>query len=191
MSSGIFVIAIIAVILLLVIVLAGIGFYIIVHKSNKEKETDEFSKIELSGKYSVALRPAAESLADKKPNMAELEEWLNFQDISEEQKKKYLKDWQASIDKTIKTINEGDINGVTAYRIEVGKKDGEICKFLHADNFISRNQISNNAEILPPYCLGSDSTVVPKPPNTSGWKSVVPKDGSYEVPDWRQIVQQI
>ncbi|MDR3002554.1 MAG: hypothetical protein LBU89_15005 [Fibromonadaceae bacterium] len=188
MSSGVLVIIIIAVILLLVMILAGIGFYIIVRKSDKERETEEVSKIALSGKYSVALRPVAESLAEKKPGMAKLEEWLNTQSISEEQKKKYLKDWQTSIEKTIKTINEGDMNGVTAYRIEIGKKDSEICKFLHPDNFVTRNQINSNAEILPPYYFGSDSVIMPKQPDGTGWKSVTPKDGSYEVPSWQQIV---
>lgn len=191
MSSGELVIIVIAAILLLTIVLAGIGFYIVVHKSNKEKETAELEKIALSGKYSVALRPAAESLAEKKPSTAELEEWLNSQGICEEQKNKLLEEWKNSIEKTIKTVNDGDINGVTAYKVAIGKKDSEICAFLHVDNFITRNQISNNAEILPPYCLGSDSVVVPKQPwdkDAGGWQSVVPKDGTYEVPDWRQIV---
>jgi len=41
--------------------------------------------------------------------------------------------------------------------------------------------------------LGSDSKVVPKhawdnTEETGGWKSIVPKDGNYGVPDWQQIV---
>jgi hypothetical protein len=189
MSSGELVIIIVAAILLLTIVLSGFGAYIVIHKSNKEKEEEEVSKIALSGKYSVTLRPIAESLAMKKPSVVELKEWLNSQDIEEKQKKKCLEDWQNSIEKTMKTIIEGDASGVTAYKIAIGEKDSEICKFLHVDNFISRNQINNHAEILPPYCFGSDSVVVPKHPwdKNDGWKPVAPVDGSYEVPDWRQI----
>ena len=179
-------------ILLFIIALVCYGVYIVVQKSNKEKETEEASKIAISGKYAVALRPIADSLAEKKPSNAELETWLNLQGINEEQRNKYLKDWQSSMEKTIKTINDGDASGVTAYRVIVGEKDKEICKFLHLDNFITRNQISNSAEILPPYCFGSDSVVVPKQPwetgGTGGWKSVVPENGGYNVPDWRQIV---
>ncbi|MDR1829459.1 MAG: hypothetical protein LBQ76_01675 [Candidatus Fibromonas sp.] len=188
------VIIIIVAILLLTAILAVIGIHISVNKSNKEKETEEISKIAVSGKYSVALRPATDSFAEKKPAMAEIEEWLHFQSIGEEQKKKLLEDWQQSINQSIKTINEGDINGVTTYRIALGPKDKKICGFLHPDHFITREQISRNADILPPYCLGSDSTVVPKLPwekndgTTSGWKAVLPKNGGYDIPEWRQIV---
>ncbi|MDR2579637.1 MAG: hypothetical protein LBC85_01420 [Fibromonadaceae bacterium] len=186
------VIAIVVVILLFIVALVCYGVYIVVQKSNKEKESEETTKIAVSGKYAVAFLPVASSLAEKKPNNAELEAWLNSQDISEEQKSKYLKDWQSSIEKTINTINDGDSNGVTAYRIEIGEKDSKICQFLHLDNFITRTQISHNAEILPPYCPGSDSIVVSKQPwekgGTGGWKSVTPKDGRYETPDWRQML---
>ncbi len=193
MSSGELVIIIIVAILLLTIILAGIGVYILVHKSNKEKETEEISKIALSGKYSVALRPVADSFAEKKPSITEIEEWLNSQGIGEEQKKKLLEEWQQSINRSIKTINEGDMGGVTTYRIAFGSKDKNICLFLHPDHFITREQINRNAEILPPYCLGSDSAVVPKLPwekndGAGGWKAVLPKDGRYDVPEWRQIV---
>jgi hypothetical protein len=187
------VIAIIVAILAITTALACYGVYVVVNGSAKEKEKEEALKIAVSGKYAAALRPIADALAEKKPGKAELEEWLGLQSISAEQKSKYLEDWQKSIDETIKAINDGDANGVTAYRVVVGEKDKEICKFLHIDNFLTRNQISKNAEILPPYCLGSDSVVVPKQPwdnagGTGGWKSVVPLDGGYGVPDWRQMV---
>jgi len=192
-SSGELVIIIIAAIVLLTVILASIGVYIVVHKSNKEKETEELSKIALSGKYSVALRPVAESLDEKKPSMAELGEWLISQGIDDEQKNKYLADWQKSIALNIKTINDGDASGITTYRILLGPKDKSVCKFLPSDHFITRDQIKRNAEILPPYYFGSDSMVVPKPPwdnanGSSGWKAVVPIDGKYEIPDWRRIV---
>ncbi|MDR0516796.1 MAG: hypothetical protein LBH25_07080 [Fibromonadaceae bacterium] len=187
------VIYIIVVILLITAALSCYGIYIIVHNSNKEKEKEGALKIAMSGKYAAALRPIAEVLAEKKPAKAEVQEWLNSQAISEEQKKKSLENWQNSINKTIKTIDEGDANGITAYRIEVGEKDRDICQFLHQDNFLTRQQLGKYAELLPPYCIGSDSVVVPKQPwdnadGTGGWKSVMPKDGRYEVPDWKRML---
>ena len=187
------VVAIVVAILLLTVILSGIGAYIVIHSSNSEKEKEEISKIAVSGKYAAVLRSAADSLAEKKPGIAEIEEWLNSQDASEEQKNKLMENWQNSLNETIKTINEGDMNGITTYRIELGPKDKNICQFLHRDHFFTRDQINKNAEILPPYFLGSDSKVVPKhawdnADGTGGWKSVVPKDGSYGVPNWQQIV---
>ena len=193
MTSGELVIIIVSSILLVTAIIASFGVYIVVNKSNKDKDTEELTKIALSGKYSAALRPAMDSLAEKKPSLTELEEWLISQGIEAEQKDKYLISWQKSINQDIKTISEGDLNGVTTYRISVGPKDKNICNFLHPDHFITRDQINRNEEILPPYCFGSDSIVVPKLPwdNTDGaggWKALVPVDGIYEIPDWRQVV---
>jgi len=187
------VVAIVVAILLLTVVLAGIGAYIVIHGSNSEKEKEEVSKIAVSGKYAAVLRPVADSLADKKPSQQEIEEWLNSQGIGAEQKNSLMENWQSSLNETIKTISEGDINGITTYRIDLGPKDKKICGFLHKDHFLTRDQINRNAEILPPYCLGSDSKVVPKhawdnTDETGGWKSIVPKDGNYGVPEWQQIV---
>jgi hypothetical protein len=187
------VIVIVIAILLLVITLSGIGAYIVIHGSNSEKEKEGISKIAVSGKYAAVLRPVADSLAEKKPGKAEIEEWLNLQGIDIGQKNRLMENWQNSLNETIKTISEGDINGVTTYRIDLGPKDKSICKFLHKDHFFTRDQINRNSEILPPYCLGGDSKVVPKhawenTDETGGWKSVVPKEGNYGVPSWQQIV---
>jgi len=187
------VVAIVIVILLLAVMLSGIGAYIVIHGSNRERETAEVSKIAVSGKYAAVLRPVADSLAEKKPSKAKIEEWLNSQGTSAEQIAKLMENWQNSLNETIKTVNEGDMNGVTTYRIDLGPKDKNLCGFLQKGHFLTRDQINRNAEILPPYCLGSDSRVVPKhawdnTDETGGWKSVVPKDGNYGVPDWQQIV---
>jgi hypothetical protein len=187
------VVIIVVVILLLTIILSGIGAYIVIHSSNSEKEKEEASIIAVSGKYAAVLRPVADSLADKKPSKAEIEKWLYSQGIGTKQKNEFMENWQNSLNETIKTISEGDMNGVTAYRIDLGPKDKNICQFLYRDHFLTREQINKNAEILPPYCLGSDSKVVPKhawdnADGTGNWKPVVPKDGNYGVPNWQQIV---
>jgi len=183
------VISIIVVILIITIALSAVGAYIVVKNHNAEKEKEETTKILLSGKYSVALIPIAECLAQKKPSKAELEEWLNFQGLNEDQKNEYLENWQNSIDEIVRTINEGDINEVKAYQIIVGKKSEGMCGFLPPDNFVTREQITKNSEILPPYFFGCDCKVIPKlPTRESTWKPVVPKDEIYDVPNWRQMV---
>jgi len=185
--------AIVIAILLLAVTLTGIGAYIVIHHSNGEKEREVTAKIAVSGKYAAVLRPVADSLAEKKPSKEKIEKWLDLQGVDLGQKKLLMENWQNSLNETIKTVSEGDINGVTTYRIALGPKDSLICKFLQKGHFFTRDQINHHAEILPPYCLGSDSKVVPKhawdnTEETGGWKSIVPKDGNYGVPDWQQIV---
>jgi len=180
-------------ILLLAITLTGIGAYIVIHHSNIEKEKEVTAKIAVSGKYAAVLRSVADLLAEKKPGKEEIEKWLDLQGIDAEQKKHLMENWQNSLNETIKTVCDGDANGVTTYRVALGPKDKAICKFLTKGHFFTRDQINRNAEILPPYCLGGDSKLVPKhawdnTEETGGWKSVIPKDGDYGVPDWQQIV---
>ena len=187
MLSVIIVIAII----LLSIILAGIGAYVVIHSADEKEEVKPV--IDVSGQYAVVVRPARESITAVKPSEASLRSWLETQEqLTPEQRKEYLDKWNAAIEETIKTIDDGDQNGTVTYRIELGPKGKEYVKFVHEENFITREQIRNHAEILPPYVLGCDCKLLPKQPwenpSKSGWKAVVPTHGSnYDVPDWRQL----
>ena len=91
----------------------------------------------------------------------------------------------------MKVIDEGDRNGTVTYRVVVGPKSKPFCNFMSDDNYITREQIRNHAEILPPYVLGCDCHLVPKlpweNPGKAGWKPLIPENGAYRVPDWRHI----
>jgi hypothetical protein len=139
------------------------------------------------------VRPARESLTNVKPSEVSLRSWLETQEqLTPEQREDYIRRWNATLEETIRTIDEGDKNGTVTYRIELGPKGKNYVHFVDEDNFITREQIRNHAEILPPYVLGCDCKLLPKQPwenpSKSGWKAVVPSHGStYEVPDWRQL----
>ena len=183
-------IIIVIAIVVLSIILAAIGAYVVIHSSNENDEPKRV--IDVSGQYAVVVRPARESLAAVKPSEASLRSWLESQNIPAEQREALVAQWNASIEETIHTIDEGDKNGTATYRFELGPKGRNYCKFVSEDNFITREQIRNHAEILPPYVLGCDCRLLPKQPwenpSKSGWKAVVPSRGSnYDVPDWRHL----
>ena len=192
MLSVIIVIAII----LLSIILAGIGAYVVIHSADEKEEIKPV--IDVSGQYAVVVRPARESITAVKPSEASLRSWLETQpletqeQLTPEQREELIAQWKESIENTIRTIDEGGKNGTATYRIEIGPKGKNYCKFVNEDNFITREQIRNHAEILPPYVLGCDCRLLPKQPwenpSKSGWKAVVPTHGNtYDVPDWRQL----
>ena len=186
MLSVIIVIAIIV----LSVILAAIGAYVIIHSSDEKDEPKRV--IDVSGQYAVVVRPARESLNAVKPSEASLRSWLDTQDLTAEKKEELIARWNATMEETIRTIDEGDKNGTVTYRIELGPKGKNYVHFVDEDNFITREQIRNHAEILPPYVLGCDCKLLPKQPwenpSKSGWKAVVPSHGStYDVPDWRQL----
>ena len=183
-------IIIVIAIIVLSIILAAIGAYVIIHSSDEKDEPKEV--IDVTGQYAVVVRPARESLEAVKPSDASLRSWLETQDLTPDQRESLIAQWHMTMEETIKVIDEGDRNGTATYRIVLGPKGKNYCKFVNEENFITREQIRNHAEILPPYVLGCDCKVLPKQPwenpSKSGWKAVIPSHGSsYDVPDWRQL----
>lgn len=183
------VVLIIVIIIVLSIILAAIGAYVVIHSAD-EKET-VLPQIDVSGQYAVLVKPAKESLSKVKPSSDEIKERLASQPISEEEKASLLSQWEASLEETIKTIDEGDKNGTVTYRVIIGPRSSPFCNFMNEENYITREQIRNHSEILPPYVLGCDCKLVPKfpweNPGKAGWKPVIPENGMYRVPDWRNI----
>lgn len=184
-------IIIVIIIIVLSIILAAIGAYVVIHGTGEKEEVKPV--IDVSGQYAVVVRPARESLAAVKPSEASLRSWLETQEqLTPEQREEYIAKWNKTMEETIRTVDEGDKNGTATYRIELGPKGKEYCKFVNEENFITREQIRNHAEILPPYVLGCDCRLLPKQPwenpSKSGWKAVVPSHGSnYDIPDWRHL----
>lgn len=183
------VILIVVTIVVLSVILAAIGAYVVIH-SSAEKEVAA-PQIDVSGQYAVVVKPARMSLEGVKPSDDEVKNWLGSQNLSPEQQESYFAEWKRVYDETVKTIDEGDRNGTVTYRIEIGPKAKRYCTFLNDDNFITREQIRNHAELLPPYVVGCDCRLLPKlpweNPGKAGWKAVVPENGKYNVPDWRQL----
>jgi hypothetical protein len=184
-------VVIVITIVVLSIILAAIGAYVVIHSTEEKEEPKPV--IDVSGQYAVVVRPARESITAVKPSEVSLRSWLETQvQLTPEQREEYIRQWNESIEATIRTIDEGDKNGTVTYRIELGPKGKNYVQFAGEDNFITREQIRNHAEILPPYVLGCDCKLLPKQPwenpSKSGWKAVVPAHGStYNVPDWRQL----
>jgi hypothetical protein len=147
-------IIIVIAIVLLSIVLAGIGIYVGMHNSDEKETTKPI--IDVSGQYAAIGRPARETLTAVKPSEASIRAWLETQNLTPEQRLAYIEQWNRTLEETIKTIDEGDKQGVATYRIVIGPKGKNYCKFVSEENFITLEQIRNHAEILSPYVLGCD-----------------------------------
>ena len=103
-------IIIIIAIVLLSLILAGIGAYVVIHSADEKEEVKPV--IDVSGQYAVVVRPARESITAVKPSEASLRSWLETQEqLTPEQREEYIARWNATIEETIKTIDEGDKNG--------------------------------------------------------------------------------
>ncbi|MDD7298967.1 hypothetical protein SAMN05720469_11626 [Fibrobacter intestinalis] len=178
-------------IVLLSLVLAGLGAYVVIHNSDEKEKESASPVIDVSGQYAVIVRPARESIEKVKPSLEDLAKWLSTTGTSPEEQARLIESWKKSIDDVVKVVDEGDRNGTVTYRIVIGPRSRPFCNFLSDDNYVTREQIRNHAEILPPYVLGCDCRLVPKlpweNPGKAGWKALVPENGAYSVPDWRHI----
>ncbi len=178
-------------IVLLSLVLAGLGAYVVIHNSDEKEKESNAPVIDVSGQYAVVVRPARESIEKIKPSLTEIAAWLSTTGASPEEQARLIESWEKSIDDVVKVIDEGDRNGTVTYRVVIGPKSKPFCNFMSDDNYITREQIRNHAEILPPYVLGCDCHLVPKlpweNPGKAGWKPLIPENGAYRVPDWRHI----
>jgi len=183
------VLSIVIAIILLSVILAGIGAYIVINSSDEKEKP--LSIIDVSGQYAVLVRPVRQSMEERKPSLDELRAWLATQELTPEERETHLRSWMEAFEDTVRVVDEGDKNGIVTYRIVLTNEAKNRCTFLTEDNYITREQIRNHAEILPPYYFGCGCKLVPKlpweNPGKSGWKSVVPEEGQYKVPDWRQI----
>ena len=183
------VLSIVVAIIVLSVILAGIGAYIVINSADEKEKP--LSIIDVSGQYAVLVRPVRQSMEERKPSEAELRAWLAGQGLDVAEQDKHLKAWKAACEDTIKVVDEGDRNGTVTYRIVLSEEAKSRCTFLTEDNYITREQIRNHAEILPPYYFGCACRLTPKlpweNPGKAGWKSVVPEEGQYRVPDWRQF----
>lgn len=187
------VILVIVIIIILAVALSAIGAWIVIQGRNEQDHSAE-APIDRSGSYAVLRHSIRDDLDRVKPSMNELESWLRQPErkLNSEQVKTYLDKWKSDVDATVATVEEGDRERISTFRVLLAPKDRDRCPFLHADNFLTREQIQNHPQLLPPYYPGCDSRLVLKQPwdnpSKAGWKSVIPQDGgSYAVPDWRQL----
>jgi len=188
------IIGIIIILIILALALAGVGSWIVIKGNNQDSQAPIYAPIDRSGSYAVLRHPVHEDLRRAKPSTDQVEAWFRHShpELGEEKIQDYIAEWNQSLAKTIATIEEGDREKVATFRVFLTEKDLPLCQFLSEDNYVTREQILNHPEILPPYYLGCGCRLTLKSPwenpSKSGWKAVVPgQDGKYAVPDWKTL----
>lgn len=185
------VIGVVVIIIVLAVALTAIGAWIVI-QGRHEQEPPIYAPIDRSGSYAVLRHPVREDLERVKPTLSEIESWLrtNHTELSVTEQQRYIDQWKSGVEQTIAVVEEGDREKVATFRILLPDNDEAYRQFLSADNYLTREQILNHPEILPPYFLGCSARLALKQPwdnpSKSGWKAVIPEhDGRYLVPDWR------
>lgn len=187
----------ILIVVVFLVIFGVITLYVSMQKKSDANEKEEMPVIHTSGIYSVIRKSPRENIYSKKPEKIELEEFVNSSDkdmynnvLSESEKVVVIEDWDKRINDSITLIEEKDQLGVQRFLIKPSN-DCDVCKKVFGNSsFVTREDIFNHPELIPPYYPGCSCTLNPE----SDWESPLSmkrfKIDSNEdnlLPTWKQI----
>ena len=179
---------------LLALVLIAIGLYYSLQKRSDEQEKKPQQLN--SGIYSIVRISPREALAQIKPNMENVERWLdeNYPMLPPAERGRLSCEWGEILEHSIAVIEKGDREGRDTYRYDIPESERELLPFIAPDAYITRETIYNHPELLPPFFVGCQTKLRLKEADSEqfgsqskkGWKPMLPSsDGTYPIPDWR------
>lgn len=183
------------IILIIILILVAVGFGASIVIGDKSSEEDPRTKVEKSGKYNVNVRPLREELGKVKPTAEKIRSFLeeNHSHLGSEKIEELTVRWNQSLDETIAVVEEGYEQDVQTFRYVFTEADKKVCTFLDNGNYITREQIYNHPELLPPFYVGCQVKLVSKEAweagDGGGWMPITPREGKYPIPDWRQLAE--
>jgi hypothetical protein len=117
--------------------------------------------IHVSGVYSVirkspraevaALRPAEEEI---KKHLAGVNEDVNGVPLKASDRTALLRHWKAQTEMNLREIEAGDRNGAAFYYYDYLRECPVCGPFIAKGNFVTREEIYNYPQIVPPFHLG-------------------------------------
>jgi hypothetical protein len=130
-------------------------------KGSETDDTDKSKVIHVSGVYSVlrksprkdlaALRPAEEEI---KKYLAGVSEDVNGVPVKASDRTALLKHWKAQTEMNVRGIEAGDKGGVAFYYYDYLKECPVCGEFIAKGNFVTREEIYNHPQLIPPFHLG-------------------------------------
>jgi hypothetical protein len=177
--------------LVLLIALSATAAYFIFQK----KEEKEFPTIHASGIFSLVRQSPREALNERRLTVEQVREALENAanpGLVNAPAEKYLKLWEEMMELSINTIEKGDMEGLQTYSYKIPDKDLESCRGLTGSIYVTREQLQNFANLIPPFHLGCQAALIPKQAHQTnldgtGWKPLLPVAGKYPTPDWRTV----
>ncbi|MFP4014316.1 MAG: hypothetical protein ACLFVQ_09545 [Chitinispirillaceae bacterium] len=133
----------------------------------KEEESEELSsQIHQSGIWSVIRKSPRESLIKVRPKEEEIRKYLA--DLDENKGKlarvpdpnRLVEHWKAQLDANIQEIESGDRLGVEFYYYDFPQECPGCESLISKGQFVSREEIFQHPQIIPPFHLGCSCRIV-------------------------------
>jgi hypothetical protein len=159
--------ALIGIFLLLILMLVAIKFGL--NRDRITNEQDEKPVLHASGIYSIVKKsPRENALSSKPPKedilkyLGELNEDIDGQPLSAQDKETLITLWEEAIEESISTIEKGDIEGIEFYYFDFIPEDCPVClRHFTRGKFVTREEIFRCPVIIPPFHLGCTCKLLP------------------------------
>ena len=158
---------------------------------------DDASTIYASGVYSLIRKSPRKGLQEREPPLDEIQGVLSQSQaasVANGSAQQYLDEWRRLANISINNIEKGDREGIQTYRYQVPAKCQSTCAMFGGDAYVTREQLHNHVQLIPPFHLGCGVQLVTKEAwnagsENAGWKPILPVNGRYNTSDWRLVVK--
>lgn len=179
------------------LVLTGLTRVIRRQSRDGDRALDDGSPIYASGVYSLIRKSPRKELQEREPPLEEVQAVLGSpqaQQVANGAAQQYLDEWRRVANISINNIEKGDREGIQTYRYQVPSKCQKTCAMFHGDAYVTREQLHNHVQLIPPFHLGCGVELVTKEAWSAGvegaaWSPILPVNGKYQTPDWRVVVK--
>lgn len=183
--------------IVLVVVAAAVSRVIRRGGKDGERQQDDNSPIYASGVYSLIRKSPRKELQEREPPLEEVQSVLaspHAAKAANGSAQQYLDEWRRVANISITNIEKGDREGIQTYRYQVPSKCQKTCAMFHGDAYVTREQLHNHVQLIPPFHLGCGVELVTKEAWSAGvegaaWSPILPVNGKYQTPDWRIVVK--
>ncbi len=162
-----------------------------------DRPADDTSPIYASGVYSLIRKSPRKELQEREPPLEEVRSILaspQAAPTANAAAQQYLDEWRRVANISITNIEKGDREGIQTYRYQVPSKCQKTCAMFSGDAYVTREQLHNHVQLIPPFHLGCGVELVTKEAWGAGaegaaWSPILPVNGKYQTPDWRIVVK--
>jgi hypothetical protein len=142
-------------VLLLVAIRLGLS------RQKEEELPAEETLMHRSGIYSVVRKSPREKMADHKPSIEEIRQYLTAQNedlggcpLSDGDRERLLKKWEEDLERSIASVEAGDHVGTEFYFYSFEGDDPGCEGYVSRGHFVTREEIFHYPQVLPPFHPG-------------------------------------
>jgi hypothetical protein len=188
------------IILGVIVLIMATAFSVFLRRQGRDGDrqgADDSSPIYASGVYSLIRRSPRKELQEREPPSEEAQAVLSSPQgsaVANGSVQQYLDEWRRMANISINNIEKGDKEGIQTYKYQVPVKCQRTCAMFGGDAYVTREQLHNHVQLIPPFHLGCGVQLVTKEAWNAGsenaaWTPILPVNGKYLTPDWRSVVK--